>query len=356
MPCTLRAMATKTPSPHIAALFFDLHSGDAGTQAAPAVPARMKVLPDGRFNARDGRPGNMEGVTTDTWHLDAALGAALVRLHATLGLDMVIDYEHQTLRAADNGQPAPAAGWITALDYVAGDGLYATVSWTDEAQAALLSKKYRYLSPVFAFDPDTGDVLELLHVALTNNPALTQLPALAALSARSVTQPKKDNFMDKTQVLAALSLPADTSDTTALAALSALPVTLAQKEQEIAALKANQFDPAKHIPLDEHKKVSEQLAALSAKQEAAAHSQLMTAALSSGTILPPNEAYWRKQPLAALQEYLKDAKPLVAALSGTQTGGVAPAAATATAALTAEEQYTVAALGLDAAAFAKAKA
>ncbi len=319
----------------------------------------MKVLPDGRFNARDGRPGNMEGVTTDTWHLDAALGAALVRLHAALGLDMVIDYEHQTLRAADNGQPAPAAGWITALDYVAGDGLYATVSWTDEAQAALLSKKYRYLSPVFAFDPDTGDVLELLHVALTNNPALTQLPALAALSAHSVTQPtqpKKDNFMDKTQVLVALGLALDTGDETALTALSATVAKAKALAAEVVALKANQFDPAKHIPLDEHKKVSEQLAALSAKQEAAAHGQLMTAALSSGTILPPNEAYWRKQPLAALQEYLKDAKPLVAALSGTQTGGVAPAAATATAALTAEEQYTVAALGLDAAAFAKAKA
>jgi phage I-like protein len=81
----------------------------------------------------------------------------------------VIDYEHQTLNAATNGQPAPAAAWFSTLEWRDGDGLYATdVQWTERAAAMVAAGEYRFLSPVFCFD-NHGNVKALLHAALTNN-------------------------------------------------------------------------------------------------------------------------------------------------------------------------------------------
>ena len=104
----------------------------------------------------------------------------------------------------------------------------------------------------------------------------------------------------------------------------------------ITALKANQFDPTKHIPLAEHTKVAEQLAALKATSDAAEQETLVTAALADCRILPANEVYWRGQPLAVLTAFLKDAKPLVA-LKGMQTNGKAPDGDPAKTILSAEE-------------------
>ena len=105
-------------------------------------------------------------------------------------------------------------------------------------------------------------------------------------------------------MLVALGLPLDTGDDTALAQLSTLVQKARDQEQQIAALKANQFDPAS-IPLDEHQKLTTELAALKSTSDKAEHERLMTAALSDARILPPNEAYWRAQPLAALQAFLR---------------------------------------------------
>jgi len=58
-------------------------------------------------------------------------------------VDIVVDYEHQTLT---NSQ-APASGWIKGLS-LGNDGIYAEVEWTDRAKGYLSNKEYRYLSPV----------------------------------------------------------------------------------------------------------------------------------------------------------------------------------------------------------------
>ena len=76
------------------------------------------------------------------------------------------------------------------------------------------------------------------------------------------------------------------------------------------------LDIADALPVEAYDRV--------ATSDKAEHERLMTAALTDARILPPNEAYWRAQPLAALQAFLKEAKPL-AALKGTQTGGNPPA-------------------------------
>lgn len=332
--------------------------------ASGQAPTRIKLLPAGAFTAHDGRPASLEDVSCTAWVLTDALGAAIVQAAQQRKRKWVIDYEHATMRAKETAQPAPAAGWFTQLEYLPGDGLYAVdVRWTDRAAAMLAAGEYLYISPVFPFNKHTGLVAGLHSVALTNDPGLDMLPALAQLTAGGglllddsfpPNHQQETSQMDKLAVLAALGLPASTTDDTALTALSALRGQLTAKDQEIVALKANQFDPAKHIPLSEHQKVADQLAALTAESEKARHAQLMTAALADARILPANEAYWRGQPLAALQAFLKDAKPL-AALGTLQTGGKPPAD-TEVAKLTADESTACKLLGITAADFLKSKA
>lgn len=100
-----------------------------------------------------------------------------------LGRKLAIDYEHQTFSRCNTRDDGlrPAAGWIGGLD-VRADGLWATdVTWTDRARELLSTGEYRYFSPViFWTDEDQTDVTALGPVALTNDPALHNVPALAA--------------------------------------------------------------------------------------------------------------------------------------------------------------------------------
>jgi phage I-like protein len=98
----------------------------------------------------------------------------------------VIDYEHATLKAKENGQAAPAAGWFKKLVWRDGQGLFLTdARWTDQAKAMVKTKEYRYVSPVFTYHPTTGEVLSLINLALTNDPALSGLTDLGTLAINS---------------------------------------------------------------------------------------------------------------------------------------------------------------------------
>ena len=165
------------------------------------------------------------------------------------------------------------------------------------------------------------------------------------------------------QLLAALKLSVDASESSAIDVVTALQTDAAQVvalKAENDTLKANQFDPTKHIPMEQHKATADALAALTAQVEKTEHEGLMQAALSDGRILPPNETYWRAQPLAALKSFLVDAKPLVAALKGNQTGGQAPAgdggAGGGDVKLSDEELAVCKSLGVSPEDFAKSKA
>lgn len=333
--------------------------------AQGAVPTRIKLLPAGKFKARDGRPASLLDVKAQDWFIDDQFAAKLIARFEQNQADTAIDYEHQMLAAKTNGQPSPAAGWFSKLEYISGDGLYAIdVRWTERAAAMLKAGEYKYISPVFVFNPDTGEVYALLNFALTNNPALDFLPPLAALSAQfaalglgdsTLSTTKENSTMQRLAILKAIGLDESTSDDSALTAIAALRTRTDSLAAQVTALQANQFDPAKHIPLVEHQKVSDQLAALSVAADKATHESLMTAALSDARILPANEAYWRAQSVAVLSAFLKDAKPL-AALSGTQTGGKEPGGDGKGVALSAEEQWTCKQLGLSHEDFNKSKA
>lgn len=145
----------------IASLAFEFQAGAAD----------FRILPAGRFRSNDGRPANLPA-----WYIDSTIAAKVIAAAAMAQEEIVIDYEHQTLKAEANGQPAPAAGWFKQMEWREGIGLFAlNPRWTERAKAMLRNGEYRYISPVFRFSLQTGEVLRLHSVALTNTPALSGL-------------------------------------------------------------------------------------------------------------------------------------------------------------------------------------
>lgn len=174
-----------------------------------ADTSQVQVLPFGEFAARDGRPGPGK-----TWKLSDAQGRALaVKLNAIAAqTPLVIDYEHQTLQAEENGAPAPAAGFMTGFAWRDGQGLWATTEWTARAKGYITGGEYRYISPVLRYDPDTGDVVGLEMAALTNYPALLGMAAVEA-RLRAQLHPQEPTDMDLLKLLQALfNLPQATAE------------------------------------------------------------------------------------------------------------------------------------------------
>lgn len=133
---------------------------------------------------------------------------------ARRGNDIVIDYEHRTLK----GDKAPAAGWITDLKYEPGVGISGRVRWTGEAAGYIRAGQYRYHSPVFYVRESDQRVVALHSVALTNVPRTNNIkPILAKLG---ITQKQEENMKEILKKLAAkLGLSQDAGETEVLKAL-----------------------------------------------------------------------------------------------------------------------------------------
>lgn len=155
-------------------------------------PRRIMLMPAGRVRARahDGR---------DDWHNRDV--AAVVEATKRLGGELPIDYEHQGERSRENGQPAPAAGWIKRV-YAEAGAVWGDVEWTTRAAAMIEAKEYRFVSPVFGYDKQTRDVKMIVGAALTND------PALAALAERALARAGGEmEDMDLETIKQALGLP-----------------------------------------------------------------------------------------------------------------------------------------------------
>lgn len=106
--------------------------------------------------------------------VDEESARAVIEAFAAHGVDLPIDYEHQTL-GGDYASPdgtAPAAAWIKSLEPEPGVGIWANVEWTQRGAELVRSKEYRYLSPVAMVRRRDGKVMALQSVALTNTPAI----------------------------------------------------------------------------------------------------------------------------------------------------------------------------------------
>lgn len=99
----------------------------------------------------------------------------LIAAYLDAGVDLLIDYEHQSLDGMAGQKPA--AGWIKKLE-AREDGLYATqVEWTPRAMQMLKDKEVRYFSPAVEYN-ENGEMCRMLPAALTNLPALKGINAL----------------------------------------------------------------------------------------------------------------------------------------------------------------------------------
>ena len=92
---------------------FDISINSLRLELKPdnPVPDEVQLLPYGKIKGRDGRKFSMFNVA-------AVIANTLKRYNPASDsdkLDLVIDYEHQTLFADKNGAPAPAAAWIKQL-------------------------------------------------------------------------------------------------------------------------------------------------------------------------------------------------------------------------------------------------
>lgn len=300
--------------PAVAALHSELAGGP--------VPTALRLLPSGTFGASDGRPQG-------PWQLTDADGQRLVAEMAARQSDRYIDYEHATLLAKQTGQPAPAAGWFSALEWRPGDGLWAVgIEWTAAAAERIAAREYRYISPLFSYDAASGRVLQLLGASLTNDPGLDGLTDLAALAAQSLLSNPTENRMSETlkKFLMALGLAETADEAAALAAVQALQTNVSALTAQVGSA----TDPAKYVPIAtlsalqaEHGQLQGQLSALTAKVQAAEVEKVIEAGKAAGKILPALEGWARDyaaQNLAGFSTYLAQT-PVVVTPGSTQTGG-----------------------------------
>ncbi|WP_121064719.1 phage protease [Chachezhania antarctica] len=131
-----------------------------------AVPEWVQLLPKGQVAASDGR---------GPWHYDDA--KQVIEESFSRRRRIHIDENHSTDTAAKLGLAAPARGFITEMEERA-DGIWGRVDWTDSGRALLSDRAYWGISPVLAYEKQTGKVSAISRAALTNDPALRELLAL----------------------------------------------------------------------------------------------------------------------------------------------------------------------------------
>ena len=140
----------------------------------PNTVKGFRIVPSGIFLPSDGRE-----VSTGSWNMDPKKASNVITESFANRREILIDYEHQSLNSAKNGQPVPAAGWFSAMEWREGLGLYAiNIAWNSRALEMIKAHEYRFISPVIAFDSN-GNVVKILSIALTNTPALSYLTDLS---------------------------------------------------------------------------------------------------------------------------------------------------------------------------------
>ncbi|EPG7298509.1 TPA: phage protease [Klebsiella pneumoniae] len=318
-----------------------------------------QLLPAGYFCARDGRPHDVPG---NHWFIDGEIAAQLIARVRQLNQDVLIDYEHQTLNAAKNGQKAPAAGWFNAdeMQWRDGAGLFIHPRWTRRAQEHIDALEYRFLSAVFPYNL-AGRPLELRMAALTNDPGVTGMEALAALAAEKFpthNRPQEDTVPEYLkQLLTRLGVNVadgvtqidDATGQAALSALDALQANAArvpQLEQNVAALTAQNgqasVDLRQYVPIATYNALRTELAALSASSTETTVDHLLAEARKTGKSVAAEDDYLRgfaEQHGVAELTALLDARAPIAALAAVDLqSSAAKRDETSLAVLTAEEK------------------
>ena len=278
------------------------------------APEWVELLPAGpEVMGRDGR----------RWRLDdpEAVAAASLDGSDSKKREIPIDWEHATEIKAPQGEPAPAAGWITRLEVRQG-ALWGRVEWTERGREAVASREYRYLSPVFEYEKKGKRITRLLSAGLTNSPNL----ALSALNQQGQGDAAEEK-MDIKKILQALGLAEDATDEQAVTAVNTLI-----EERDSAKNSAQSPSLEKFVPRADYdaalelakEKAANAEAKLAEREAQALEKEIeaeITAALEAGKITPATADYHRAQcradregnkGLERFREYVKAAPAIVA--------------------------------------------
>lgn len=303
------------------------------------APEWVELIPAGpKVTGRDGR----------SWLFDEASGSLLLSNFTDRTIDLPIDWEHATQHRAPKGMDAPASAWIKQLEIRDG-ALWGRVEWTPRGASDVVSREYRFLSPVFDYDPTSMRIACLVSAGLTNKPNFL-------LTALNQETPENTPVKLSPALLAALGLPETATEEQATAAAAQLKTTQ-------QALNAEQRNLERFIPRADYDAVVQR--ATNAEQALASQKKvehdktvdaLLTAATQAGKITPATVDYHRaachdETGLARFKAFV-DAAPVVAADTSL---GERRHESTATA-LNAEEKQVASLLGMSEAEFIKGKA
>lgn len=156
--------------------YLTLKGGEIEVGEAPEI---ISILPLGHVVSDKGE-FNVDGESFE-------LMRAKIARH---GVDLVVDYEHQTLGDVQ----APAAGWVKEL-ILDDSNVKAKVDWTPKAREYLKNREYRYVSPVVIIRNSDGKVVELHSIALTNKPAIEGMTPLVNKSEPEGGQNPMNEFL-----------------------------------------------------------------------------------------------------------------------------------------------------------------
>lgn len=179
------------------------------------VPEEIKILPLGHVHTQRG-----------DFEVDDESANLIREQFQGRKLDLVIDYEHQTLK----GIQAPAGGWIEDI-YKGQDAIVAKVKWTERAKEYLSNREYRYLSPVVIVRKKDRKAIEIHSVALTNTPAIDGMFALVNSVDINFEENKEDKKMDLEKLAASLGLPESATEEDIEKALAAAQEALKQNRE-----------------------------------------------------------------------------------------------------------------------------
>ena len=167
-------------------------------------PEEVKILPVGTVNSEKG-----------DFIVDQESYKEMKAEMQRRGIDIVIDYEHQTLKDVQ----APAGGWVKDLIYTP-EAIIAKVEWTPKAKEYLKNKEYRYLSPVVLTRKSDSKAVVLHSLALTNTPAINGMFAIVnSVDFDTYNTPTGGKKMDLQRIKELLGLPAETPEEDVMNAL-----------------------------------------------------------------------------------------------------------------------------------------
>lgn len=263
---------------------------------AGKAPEWITLIPAGTFTLIDGR-GPFRNFDPD-----AVVSASLKYAGKT---ELPADYDHHMDAPATAGIKGVAAGWIKELK-AEGGAVRARVEWTVAARQHIEAREYRYVSPRFAIDAK-GNVLFLTRFALTNHPAITDLPAIAA---HALNTPEENDVKFFERLLGVLAISASVTEDQAIELVRSMVekingvtraagLTSAAAADDLVAALRGRPETTLLVSAADHKVVVDKLAALEV-QVANANTARLTAEISAaveagiakGQIVPASKDFW----------------------------------------------------------------